>query len=64
MTHLETSNTSYGQKKSRIALISMCVGGVPHAVEKLSTRLTTLLQTSPQLEVYTQSYGPPKSREP
>jgi hypothetical protein len=26
-------------------------------------RATTLLQTSPQLEAYTQSYGPPKSWE-
>jgi hypothetical protein len=34
-----------------------------HPIEKLLTRATTLLQTSSQLEVYTQSYGPPKSRE-
>jgi hypothetical protein len=27
------------------------------------TRATTLLETSPQFEVYTQSYGPPKSRK-
>ncbi len=46
--------------KPRIVLISFCVGGVPHIVEKILTRATTLLWTSPQLEVYTQSYGPPK----
>jgi hypothetical protein len=33
---------------------------MPHIVRKLSTRDTTLLHTSPQSEVYTQSYGPPK----
>jgi hypothetical protein len=36
---------------------------VPHTIEKLSTRDTTLLQTSFQLEVFTQSYGHPKWRE-
>jgi hypothetical protein len=30
---------------------------------KILTRVTTLLDTSPQLEVFTQSYGPPKSWE-
>jgi hypothetical protein len=34
-----------------------------HIVEKLSTRDIILLQTSFQSKVYTQSYGPPKSRE-
>jgi hypothetical protein len=34
-----------------------------HTVGKLSTRATTLLQTSSQSEVCTQSYGAPKSRE-
>jgi len=74
MAHLDISNTSYGQKKGResnwqfdsrplkvtIAPISLCSGGVPHTVGKLYLRGTTLLQTSSQSEVFTQSYGPPK----
>ncbi len=36
---------------------------VPHIIRKLSTRAITFLQTSPQSEVCTKSYGPPKSRE-
>jgi hypothetical protein len=36
------------------------VGGVPHIVEKLLTKVIILLQTSLQLEVYIRSYGPPK----
>jgi hypothetical protein len=39
------------------------VGGVWHTVGKLSTRATTLLQTSSQSKVWTQIYGPPNSRE-
>jgi hypothetical protein len=35
----------------------------PHIVGKILIRAITLLYTSPQLEVYTQSYGPPKVRE-
>jgi hypothetical protein len=46
--------------RSGITLISLRVGGMRHIVEKLSMRATTLLQTSSQLEAYTQSYGPPK----
>ncbi len=45
---------------SRIALISWHAGGLPHIVGKLSTRATTFLHTSLQLEVRTQSYGAPK----
>jgi hypothetical protein len=68
MTHLDTSNTSYGQKKGwplkvRNRLDFLRAGGVWHTFEKLSTKATTLLQTSFQSEVCTQSYGPPKSRE-
>jgi hypothetical protein len=48
---------------SGIALISLCASGVSHIVAKLSTRAKTLLLTSFQLEVFTQSYGPPKLRE-
>jgi hypothetical protein len=36
---------------------------MPHNFGKLSIRARTLLYTSPQLEVYTQSYGPPKLRK-
>jgi hypothetical protein len=43
--------------------ISLRVGDMPHTIEKLLTRAITLLQTSSQSEVFTQSYGPPKSRE-
>ncbi len=39
MTHLGTLNISYGQKL-RITLISLCVGDVPHTVEKISTKAT------------------------
>ncbi len=63
MTHLDISNTSYGQKKgrkSKITPISLCAGGMQHTIEKLLTRATTFLQTSSQSEVYMQSYGPPK----
>jgi hypothetical protein len=34
-----------------------------HIVGNLLTRATTLLETSSQSEVFTQSYGAPKSRE-
>jgi hypothetical protein len=33
---------------------------VQHIVGKILTGVTTLLETLSQLEVYTQSYGPPK----
>ncbi len=46
-------------KKSGIDLIYLASGGMPHIVGKLST----LLQTAPQSEVCSQSYGAPKSRE-
>jgi hypothetical protein len=46
-----------------IAPISLCVGNVQNTVEKPLTRATMLLQTSSQLKVFTQSYGPPKSQE-
>jgi hypothetical protein len=36
---------------------------MPHTVEKLLTRDTTLLDTSSQLEVCTKSYGLPKSQK-
>jgi hypothetical protein len=44
-------------------LISLRVGGMQHIVKQLLTRATTLLQTSSQLKVCTQIYGPPKLQE-
>jgi hypothetical protein len=44
-------------------MIFLCVGGMQHTIGKLLTRATTLLQTSFQSEVCTQSYEPPKSWE-
>jgi len=46
-----------------IALISLCAGGMPHIVGKISMKATIFLLTSPQLEVYTQNYAPPKLGE-
>jgi hypothetical protein len=46
--------------KSHDSLIPLCVGGVPHIVGKLLTKATTLLETSSQSKVCTQSYGSPK----
>ncbi len=43
--------------------ISLCSGDVQHTVGKLSTRATTLLQTSLQSEVCTRSYAPSKLQE-
>jgi len=62
MTHLDTSNTSYGQKKGwelGIAPISLRVSGVQHTIGKLLKTATTLLQTSFQSEVCTQSCRSP-----
>ncbi len=36
---------------------------MPHTIGKISTKTTIVLQTSSQLEVFTQNYGPPKVRE-
>jgi hypothetical protein len=51
------------QKKSGIDPIYLTEDNVPHTVGKLSTRATTLLQTTLRSEVCSQSYGAPKSRE-
>jgi len=59
----QTVSLTPDHKKSGIDLIYLAVGGVPHIVGKLSTRATTLLQTTPQSEVCLQSYGAPKLRE-
>ncbi len=58
-----TANLTPDHKKSRIDPIHLAAGGVPHIVGKLSTRATTLLQTAPQSEVYSQSYRAPKLQE-
>jgi hypothetical protein len=50
-------------EKSGIDQISLRAGGVQHTIEMLSMRVTTLLKTSSQSEVYTQCYGAPKSWE-
>ncbi len=77
MSHLDICNTSYGQKKGRESNWQfhsrpLKVGnwsdpnvcrGVRHIVGKLSRKATSLLQTSPQLEVGVRSYERPKSRE-
>jgi hypothetical protein len=49
------------RKKSRIDPIYLAAEGVQHTVEKLLIRITTLLKTASQSEVYSQSYGVPKS---
>ncbi len=73
MTHLDTSNTSYGQKKGRELNYQIWLSTIKNqespwfpyvqvacAIGKLLTKAKTLLETSFQLEVCTQSYGPPK----
>jgi len=50
-------------KKSGIDLTPMCADGVRYTVGKFSTRATTLLQTSSQLEVWARTYGLAKLRE-
>jgi hypothetical protein len=51
------------QKKSGIDPIYLIVDDVRHTVGKLSTRASTLLWTALRSEVFSQSYGAPKSRE-
>ncbi len=54
----QTANLTPDQKKSRIDPIYLSVDNV-----RLSTRVTTLLQTAPQSKVCSQNYGAPKLRE-
>ncbi len=42
----------------------MCVGGMSPFVGKFSTKAITFLETSPQLEIFTRSYGPPSGESP
>jgi len=51
------------KKKSGIDPIYLAINDVKHTIRKFSMRATTLLQTSPRSEVYSQSYGAPKLRE-
>jgi hypothetical protein len=51
------------QKKLGIDPIYLVAEGVRHTVGKLSTRVTTLLQTASRSKVCSQSYGAPKLRE-
>jgi hypothetical protein len=59
----QTSSLIPDHKKSGIDPTSMCADGVRYTVGKISTRTTTLIQTSSQLEVWAKSYGPAKLRE-
>ncbi len=59
----QIANLTPDQKKSGIDPIYLAEDNVPHAVGKLSTRATTLLETAPRSEVCSQSYGAPKSWE-
>jgi len=59
----QTTNLTLDQKKLGIDPIYLVVDDVRHTVGKLSTRATTLLETTPRSEVYSQSYRAPKLRE-
>ncbi len=48
----QSVNLIHDHQKSIITLIYLGASGVPHIVGKLSTRDTTLLQISPQFEVW------------
>jgi hypothetical protein len=77
MTHLDICNTSYGKKKGQESKLAIWfpttkvenqpdfvrASGVWHAVGKISTRATTLLQTSSRSKVWARSYSPTKLRE-
>jgi len=59
----QTASLTPDHKKSEIDPIYLDSGGVPHIVGKLLTRITTLLEIAPQLEVCSQSYEVSKSWE-
>jgi hypothetical protein len=59
----QTASLTSDQKKSGIDPIYLTANDMRHTIGKLSTRATTLLQTAPQFEVSSQSYGAPKSLE-
>jgi hypothetical protein len=58
----QIDNLTLDHKKSGIDPIPLRAGGVQHAVGKLLTRATTLVETSSQSEVCTRSYSPAKLR--
>jgi hypothetical protein len=62
-TGSQIANLTPDQKKSGINPIYLAAGNVPHIVGKLSTRVTTLLQTASRYEVCSQSYAASKLRE-
>jgi hypothetical protein len=56
----QIANLTSDQKKSGIDPIYLASDDVRHTIGMLSTRATSLLQTAPQFEVCSQSYGAPK----
>jgi hypothetical protein len=56
----QSANLILNHQKLGIALIYLCAWGVTHIVGKFSMKAEVLFHTSAQLEVCTQSYGPPK----
>jgi hypothetical protein len=56
----QIDNLTSDHKKSGIDLMSLHAGDMQHAIGKLSTRATTLHQTSSRSEVCTRSYSPTK----
>jgi hypothetical protein len=59
----QIANLTPNQKKSRIDPIYLDADNVPHTIEKLSTRATTLLETVVRSEVCLQGYAASKSQE-
>jgi hypothetical protein len=59
----QTRNLTPDHKKSGIDLTPVCPSEVQHTVGKLSTRATTLLQTSSRLEISAKSYSFAKLQE-
>ncbi len=59
----QSDNLTPDHGKSRINPIPLCAGGMRHAIEKLLTRATTLVQTPSQSEVCTRNYRPAKLRD-
>jgi hypothetical protein len=60
----QTKNLTPDHQKSGINPTPMRAGGVGHTIGKLSTRVTTLLQTSSQFEVWAKSYSLAKCGSP
>jgi hypothetical protein len=53
----QTSNLTLDHEKSGTDPIPLRAGAVQHAVEKLSTRVTTSVKTSSRSKVYIRSYS-------